>query len=260
MVGSLHRTVVTTYWESKGTLCACPQKAHSRTSLPGVPMSTEPAPADLTIACHVRPTLVLEPIDAKIETLRQCEHDGTIDTLLLRSWPGEVAMQDDSPHPEVLEQYDRFADWADRAGVSIHPPFQTRETTSIVSDRTIERLVTPTICLAAYDRDRLVGVFPHSDGETTHTVSEAIADLRTGQVPEPLLRHGGVAARSTPRPIGAPDAVDLPSRPRPAMAAGESRPACPDCGDGLTNVQGILDCDGCEWIGGERQSGLVSKH
>ena len=257
MVGSLHRTVVTTYWESKGTLCACPQKAHSRSSEPGVPMSTEPAPEDLTIACHVRPTLVLEPIDAKIETLRQCEHDGTIDTLLLRSWPGEVAMQDDSPHPEVLEQYDRFADWADRAGVSIDPPFQTRETTSIVSDSTIERLVTPTICLACYDRDRLVGVFPHSDGETTHTVSEAIASLRTGELPEPLFEHAGVTERRTPTSVSASPPDDIPSRNRPSMAAGESRPACPDCGNGLTNVQGVLDCDSCEWIGADRSSALL---
>ncbi|AGN00659.1 hypothetical protein L593_03540 [Salinarchaeum sp. Harcht-Bsk1] len=221
-------------------------------------MSTEPAPTDLTIACHVRPTLVLEPIDAKIETLRQCERDGTIDSLLLRSWPGEVAMLEDTPHPEVLDQYDRFTDWADRADVSIHPPFQTRETTSIASERTIDRLVTPTICLAVYDRDRLVGVFPHSDGETTYTVPEAIASLRTGELPEALLRRGGVAERTTPRPATAPPSGDLPSWNRPTMAAGESRPACPDCGDDLTNVQGILDCDGCEWIGADRTIPLVT--
>jgi hypothetical protein len=219
-----------------------------------------PTATDLTVACHVRPSLVLEPIDSKVETLRACERDGVLDSLLLRSWPAEVAMLEDSPHPEVLEQYDRFVGWAERADVDVHPPFQRRETTSIASDRTVERLVTPGIVLAFYDGDGIVGVFPHTDDETTHTVPEAIAALRTGELPEPLRGHpafvdagasdggddaAGVAERSVPRPAKAPG--DGGAGRGDEAPAGGARSSCPDCGSELTNVQGILDCGGCEW-------------
>lgn len=197
--------------------------------------------ADLTVACHVRPSLVLEPIDSKVETLRACERDGIVDSLLLRSWPAEVPMVEDSPHPEVLEQYDRFVDWAERADVDIGPAFQRRETRSIATDRTVERLVTPAIALAFYDGDDIVGVFPHTDGETTHTVPEAIAALRTGELPEPirerpaLVGPGSEDATATAA-VGGPDrdaSVDF------------SSPTCPECESTLVNVQGMLDCPGC---------------
>lgn len=222
-------------------------------------MSSHHDTADLAVACHVRPSLVLEPIDSKVETLRACERDGAVDALLLRSWPAEVPMVEDSPHPEVLEQYDRFVDWAARADVDLGPAFQRRETSSVASDRTVERLVTPAIALAFYDGDDIVGVFPHTDGETTHTVPEAIAALRTGELPEPLREHRALAGpdagaasaeaadvseRSVPRPVGVLD--DSPSG-RADLAPESAGASCPECGGSLTNVQGILDCAGCEW-------------
>ncbi len=226
--------------------------------MPGDPMPPDTAPPDLTITCYVRPALVLDPIDAKIETLRTAEREGRIDSLLLRSWPGDVALVDDTPHPEVLEQYDRFERWADRAGVTISPAFQTRETTSLATDRTVERLVTPSICLACHDGDRLVGVFPHTDGETTHTVPEAIAALRTGSLPEPLVGRESVAERTVPRPVSTSDDGDRPSRSYPRRSTKRPPPTCPDCGTGLTNVQGILDCGSCEWVGADRTTALVA--
>lgn len=205
-------------------------------------MPSEPSPPDLTIACYVRPALILDPIDAKIETLRSLECEGRIDSLPLRSWPGEVAQIDDTPHLEVLEQYDRFERWADGAGVSISPPFQTRATTSVASERTVERLVTPSICLACYDGDRLVGVFPHTADETTHAVPAAIASLRTGSLPEPL-RDAPTLATSRDTDATATPAAD--GGVSPNAPAGSSIPTCPECGTTLVNVQGILDCSGC---------------
>jgi hypothetical protein len=233
-------------------------------------MSPHHDAAELTVACHVRPSLILEPIDSKVETLRACERDGVIDSLLLRSWPGEVAMTEDSPHPEVLEQYDRFVDWADRADVDLGPAFQRRETTSLVTDDTIERLVTPGIALAFYDGDEILGVVPHSDGETTHTVPEAIAALRTGELPEPISEHPALAGGGA-RAVGdATPSISELSIPRPASAPADARDrddapststgaSCPDCGRRLTNVQGILDCGGCEWRADRAGSWLATR-
>lgn len=179
--------------------------------------------AETTVVCYVRAPLLLEPVDQQVETLQECERDGTVDDVLLRSWPKEVTLEveDESPYPEVLDAVDRFERWANRQGVSISPPFRERER-STLTEGTKEVLVTPMLSLAIYRGDELYGVFPHSDGEETYTASDAIATLRTGELPTPM---GSPAVE--PR---APD-------------------TCPDCDGRLVNGQGVYDCRDCEWVG-----------
>jgi len=117
-------------------------------------------PTEITTVCYVRAPLLLEPVDAQVETLQACESEGAVDDLLLRSWPKEVALSEESPHQEVLENFERFAQWADERGVSVRPPFRKRTTTSQVTGTTRERLVTPLLCLELYADDELIGVFP----------------------------------------------------------------------------------------------------
>ncbi|QCW03524.1 HTH domain-containing protein [Natrinema pallidum] len=189
----------------------------------------------LTVVCHVRAPLLLEPVDEQIETIQACESEGAIDDLLLRSWPKEIALSEESPHQEVLESYDRFSAWADERDVTIRPPFRKRTTTSQVTGETRERLVTPLLCLELYAGDELLGVFPHSDEATTdtYTTDEVIATLRTGGLPTPL---GSVAD---------PDE-------RLASATGDT---CPDCGGSLIDGQGLFACSDCGWIGTVSESG-----
>jgi len=118
-------------------------------------------PTEITTVCYVRAPLLLEPVDAQVETLQACESEGAVDDLLLRSWPKEVALSEESPHQEVLENFERFAQWADERGVSVRPPFRKRTTTSQVTGTTRERLVTPLLCLELYADDELIGVSPH---------------------------------------------------------------------------------------------------
>lgn len=179
-----------------------------------------------TIVAHVRAPLLLEPVDSQIETLRACESEGAIDDLLLRSWPKEVTRSETSPHQEVLKAYERFESWADRRGVSIRPPFRERTSTSQVTGETRELLVTPLLCLEVYADDEFVGVFPHSeaDGDETYTSDEAIATLRTGELPTPLGEEPTV---------------------EPAANDG----ACPECGSSLVDGQGLYACAECEWVG-----------
>ncbi len=190
--------------------------------------------ATLTAVCHVRAPLLLEPVDEQIETLQACEDEGAVDDLLLRSWPKEVALSEESPYQEVIEQFERFEAWADERGVSVRPPFRERSTTSQVTGKTRERLVTPLLCLEIYAEDELLGVFPHTNEATdeTYTTDDAIATLRTGEVPTPL---------------GAPDEADADESSTPNT--------CPDCGGALIDGQGLFACGDCDWLGTVTGSG-----
>ncbi|WP_121742990.1 HTH domain-containing protein [Natronorubrum halophilum] len=193
----------------------------------------------ITTVCHVRAPLLLEPVDRQIETLRACETEGAIDELLLRSWPKEVSLTDNSPYQEALESFDRFEQWAEERGVSIRPPFRERATTSQISGETNDLLVMPLLCLEVYADDELIGVFPHTDEELeeTHTTDEAIASLRTGELPTPLGAAGETETRSEPT-TGVVDAG-----------------VCPDCDGSLIDGQGLFACPDCGWIGTVSESG-----
>lgn len=213
-------------------------------------------PEELTVSCHVRAPLLLDPVDAKIETLRSCEDEGEIDALVLRSWPEEVTLDADGPYQEAVERFEEFERWADRHGTSIRPPFRVRTSTSPASETEREVLVTPVMCLALYADDRLLGVFPHEDGETTHTVTDAIAALRTGTLPEPIR---ATADRVADAGAGTPDRRDGTELGGPELRdrseTGEARTVrtdCPECSAALLNVQGILACSACKWLDPDR--------
>ena len=175
-------------------------------------------PSELTAVCYVRAPLLLEPVDQQVETLQACEDEGTVETVLLRSWPKEVARTEHSPYQEVIDAFERFEQWADERGVSVTPAFRERTVTSSVTGKAKDVLVTPMLCLAVYQDDQLQAVFPHTDGEETVTASEAIATLRTGTVPAPL--------------------GTLPTE-------ADHADTCPECNGDLLNGQGVFACVDC---------------
>ncbi|MDZ7730542.1 MAG: HTH domain-containing protein [Natrialbaceae archaeon] len=105
-----------------------------------------------------------------------------------------------------------------------------RTTTSLASDSEWEVLTTPVLCLAMYAGSQLLGVFPHTDGDTTYSAADAIGSLRTGELP-PML-----------------EPPNEPLTDGTAVADRTDRSLCPDCGSGLVNVQGLLTCTDCTWI------------
>lgn len=187
--------------------------------------------AETTVACHVRAPMLIEPIDSHVETLRACEQEGAIDSLVLRSWPDKVALTESSPFQEAVEAFERFERWAEGRGVSVRPPFEVRSVESRISDTEREVLSTPLIAVAVYRDEHLTGVYPHTDGDETYTVADAIAKLRTGEAPTPF-------------------GDDL--TPTPVDAAG-----CPDCGGDLVDGQGLFGCVDCEWVGVARGDGRL---
>lgn len=176
---------------------------------------------ETTVVCHARTPLVFDPVEERIERARDLEDGDLVDTVVLRSWPETVRFDDDSPHREVVEEFERFDEWAARRGVSVRPPFETRTRTSMVEDGGVDVLVTPVLCLAVYREERLVSVFPHSDGETTYSVERALDRLEADQLPRPLRASADV-----------PDAK-----------------TCPECDAALVNGQGLFVCPDCEWSG-----------
>lgn len=189
----------------------------------GTPRAAELEAGDLTVSCHVRAPMLLEPVDAHVETLRRCAAEGAIDELVLRSWPDQVRRSPESPEQDAIERFEAFSAWADRASVDVQPPFETRTRTSMVSGAETDLLVLPLCCLALYDEaGGLVGVYPHSADGETRTVEDAIASLQSGAVPVPLSA---------------------------APARVERGDLCPECAGLLVNGQGLYSCPDCAWVG-----------
>ena len=194
---------------------------------------------DVTAVCHVRAPLLLEPVDRQVETLRACESEGAVDDLLLRSWPKEVTLTDDTPYQEALESFERFEQWADRRGVSVRPPFRERTATNQISGETTDVLIMPMLCLELYADDELIGVFPHTDedADETYTTDEAIAALRTGELPTPLGGEPEATAAATATDARVDD--------------------CPDCDASLIDGQGLFACPECGWLGTVTETGQL---
>lgn len=186
--------------------------------------------SNVTVDCHVRPPALSEPVDAHVELLRSYERDGRIDRLRLRSWPESVRLDTETPYDDVLERFEAFETWAERRGVSVRPPFEVRECSSSFTGEFIERLMTPLVCLALYDDEALVGVYPHSVDGQTYTVEDAIATLRAGEIPVPL---------------GDPT---------------DRLEECPDCGDQLLERRGLFACTTCGWARRIHVDGEYGRH
>ncbi|WP_233710690.1 HTH domain-containing protein [Natronococcus pandeyae] len=204
-------------------------------------------PTDLTVACHVRAPLLLDPVDSQLEALRRCEENGRIDSLRLQSWPGEVSLESDSPKQEVSNRFERFEQWAASHNVSVRPPFRVKTVTSLVDDEPERVLVTPALCLALYHGDQLVGVYPHSDGESTYTATAVIADLEAGTVPPPVERSSTPASNASTEDA---TAAFSPDRRRSADRERVAPASCPNCDSVLVDVHGIPACNACQWSDG----------
>ena len=177
---------------------------------------------ETTLVCHARTPLVLEPIEERIAEARACEGTDLVDAVVVRSWPDSVRLDDAGQDREVVDDFGRFREWADRREVTVEPPFEVRTRSSIVEEDGVDVLVTPVLCLAVYRDERLVGVYPHSDGEETYPVERALERLQEGQLPRPL--QGSERPAADPR-------------------------RCPDCDAALLNGQGLFVCTDCAWTG-----------
>lgn len=173
----------------------------------------------IEVTAYVRPTLLLEPMDAKLETLRTLAAEDIVDALAVEHWPGKVPLSAGTVYDGALDAFDRFERWADANGASIRPPFTVRAVTSEFREETYSVVRTPIMCLEVDVDGELAGVFPHTRDGTEHDVTEAIAALRANSL---------LVAGSTD--------VDV-----------ERFGSCPRCEGGLVRVQGVELCHDCAW-------------
>lgn len=176
---------------------------------------------ELRVEGYIRPQMVMEPIDTKIETLQRLTTTDHIDDFSLHGWPEKIALSERTPYSEALDAFKRMETWATEQGASIQPPFSVRTTTTTITNETRTLLRTPILCLAMYTGDQMAAVFPHSRGDEQYSVTDAISALRT-------------------------DELEL----FPFTPDSEARPPdhCPECEALLTNVQGIGVCHVCDQI------------
>lgn len=113
-----------------------------------------------------------------VRTLRELEATGVLAAVSIHAWGRSipVAAPEDS-ESIVHDRIGSFESWADRNGHSLDPAFRYRERTTLISERAEEVIHLPLQCLAVYDRDDLVAVFPCTNDDGTNTAAECVARL-----------------------------------------------------------------------------------
>jgi hypothetical protein len=142
--------------------------------------------------------------EAVFERLRELKRDGRIGELSVRTWPGEVSLTR-AGHSEVVDTFRAFEEWAQARDASIRPPFAIRERQSTITRQEDTLLLTPLVCLAVYDEDDVVGVYPCAHGGSVTTIDDCIERLAAGdqrESVEPGRRAEDRGDRSAQRPTG----------------------------------------------------------
>lgn len=141
-----------------------------------IPPDTRPR-IELLIREGIQPALQ-EQVDRHCERAGALVQLGAASTVETSVWGTHIPIDDgvDTGCAE-RERYADYREWADGAGVELDPAFSTHRTHSLVSDRHYRVVTVPCVTMALYDEDRLVGVYPHRQGETVRTVADGIAAL-----------------------------------------------------------------------------------
>jgi hypothetical protein len=137
--------------------------------------STTDSGTDRTGGTTVRMTLwTRQPVcgtrTSVLDRLGRLRTEGDIDGFDVETWPDEIRLDGEPSHDEVVATFDRFEAWASDHGVSVEPPFETRQVSPMLgSSYRVLRL--PVMALAVSD-DGLAGVYPYTDGERTTTIAD----------------------------------------------------------------------------------------
>lgn len=133
---------------------------------------------------HVRslsPGGAHSPQERVVDRLEQLDADGAIDAFTLTVWgtrfcPESAARRTDTGQ-FVAERIDAFEEWASRAGVSLDPVFETRETGSLVTEDAQSAIVLPKMLLVEIDGSKVHHVAPHVADDGPHTIADRLTTL-----------------------------------------------------------------------------------
>jgi hypothetical protein len=126
-----------------------------------------------------------DPRSSVLSRLREFEDAGIVDDVSVRVWGKSVIASSDSNeesgHP-IQQRIADFRTWADRSGHSLEPAFRWSEQSTMFSEERTKVVQLPLQCLAIYEDDCLVGVFPCSTDARTETVTDCLQRLEAGDI------------------------------------------------------------------------------
>lgn len=154
-------------------------------------MQSDSTDRELRVSFYARsftPAGVADRQHAILERLQQLHEQGPIDACEHDVWGTCVDIAETRPGAfgnDAIETVARFREWADRNEVSLSPCFEERTHRSKITGEHSRELVFPVMCLAVYQDDELVGVYPHVDDEGVVTIDEFLESLASNDVLEP---------------------------------------------------------------------------
>lgn len=154
-----------------------------------------------------------------VDRLIGLEREGVVESVDLTVWGSALRVDGSCARfgngREVAERVRSFRRWARERDVSLEPHLTTSAVDSAFTGESFERVVLPHRCLAVYEGDGLLAVYPHRNGDVTRTLADGIRALER---------------RATDRAVPDGDAGRGRSRP-------EDRGDVQDDGDGLGEKQ-----------------------
>lgn len=120
-----------------------------------------------------------DPRRTVLSRLRELEAAEVVDDVSVRIWEKSIPASPDELDVSASLVHDRIAEfqqWADRNGHSLEPAFRWCEQSTMVSEEQSEVIRLPLQCLAVYEDDQLVGVFPCTGDQGT-TRSQTVSTV-----------------------------------------------------------------------------------
>lgn len=124
-----------------------------------------------------------DPRRTVLSRLRELEAAEIVDDVSVRIWGKSIPASPDELDASASLVHDRiaaFQRWAGRNGHSLEPAFRWCEHSTMVSEERSEVIRLPLQCLAVYEEDQLVGVFPCRGDQGTNTVADCLHRLEPG--------------------------------------------------------------------------------
>lgn len=126
---------------------------------------------------------------ARIERLSALSASGRLEEVRVSVWGARICLCETCTGTgagrAALDRVEEFERWAESIDPPATLPFDRRVIRSNYTDSTQEVLVPPVVLLALYDRESLVGVFPHAAGDRQVPVEDAIAAIETAGASDP---------------------------------------------------------------------------
>lgn len=137
-----------------------------------------------------------ERVPASIyDQLKRLETEGAIDDCEVEVWGRKLCRRIDGDRPAIadaaLDTIGEFREWADRTGASLDRCFDEAKVHSELTGENRTEVRLPTVCMAVYDDDELVAVFPHATTDGEYTVDDGLetlesSELRSNRGPETI--------------------------------------------------------------------------